>query len=195
MKRVLILFLSAACVFLSGCDVMKQLGGAYTMTQCKYAYHSISDLSFSGMDLSKGVSLAYLPRITALLTGSSSSVPVNFTLNLDVNNPNASAALLNGLQYILSIDDVTFTTGTLNQSLNIPPSGTQLLPLVIGFDLIALLKGESKDAVVNIAKNFIGIGNKASNISFQIKPTFMVGSVPVTSPAYIPINFAFGGGK
>jgi LEA14-like dessication related protein len=165
------------------------------MTQCKYAYHSISNLSLSGMDLSNGISLAYIPRITSILTGASSSVPLNFTLNLDVNNPNLSAALLHGLQYMLSIDNVNFTSGTLQQSLDIPAGGSQLLPLVIGLDLNTLLKGESKDAVVNIAKNFIGIGNQPSNVTFRIKPTFMIGNVPVTAPDYIPVSFSFGGGK
>jgi hypothetical protein len=55
------------------------------------------------------------------------------------------------------------------------------------------MKNNSKNAVVDIAKNFIGIGTKKSNVSVQLKPTFMIGSVPVTSPVYIPVNFSFGG--
>lgn len=182
-------------VTLSGCSVMKDLGGAYNMTQCKYDYNSISQLSLGGIDLSKGVSLTAAPRLLALFAGSTNNMPLNFTLNLNVNNPNQSAALLNGLQYILSIDNVQFTTGSLNQSLNIPAGGSQLLPLNIGLDLATLLKGDTKDAVTTIAKNFIGIGDKQSNVTLQLKPTFMVGSYPVTSPAYIPVSFSFGGIK
>jgi LEA14-like dessication related protein len=145
------------------------------------------------MDLSKGVSIAHIPRITSLLTGAVQSVPLNLTLNINVENPNATAAMLQGLQYILSIDNVNFTSGTIDQALNIPGGGNQLMPLVIGLDMAALLKGESKEAVVNIVKNFLGIGNKSSNVTFQIKPTVLVGKIPVTSPVYIPINFTFGG--
>jgi LEA14-like dessication related protein len=174
---------------------MNQLGGAYTMTRCKYEYHSISKLSLAGMDLSKGFSIAYIPQLTAVLSGNASSVPLSFTLNLNVDNPNQSTALLHRLQYVLSIDEVRFTSGSLDQSLNIPSGGNQLLPLTIGVDLATLLKGDSKDAVVNIAKNFIGIGNKPSNVTFHIKPTFMVGNVPVTAPDYIPVKFSFGGEK
>jgi hypothetical protein len=55
------------------------------------------------------------------------------------------------------------------------------------------MKSNSKDAVIDIAKNFIGIGNKKSNVKVQLKPTFMIGNVPVTSPVYIPVSFSFGG--
>jgi LEA14-like dessication related protein len=179
----------------AGCDVAKQLGGAYNMSQCKYSYNSLSNLNVGGIDLSKGLSLASIPMVTAILTGTAQSVPLNFTLNLDVNNPNKAEAMLNGLQYILSIDNVEFTSGTVNKPMNIPAGGTQILPLAIGFDLATLLKGESKDAVLNIAKNFLGVGDKASNVTFRIKPTFMIGTVPVVSPSYIPITFSFGGKK
>jgi len=195
MKSNQIVFLLILLLSFSGCDVAKQVGGAYNITQCKYDFQSISNLTLSGMDLSKGVSLAYIPQITSILSGSASSIPLNLTLNLDVKNPNQSAALLNGLQYILSIDNVQFTTGTLNQSLNIPAGGNQLLPLQIGVDLATLLKGESKNAVQNIAKNFLGMSNQKSNVTLQLKPTFMIGGQPIVSPVYIPVNFSFGGGK
>jgi len=193
MKSKQIFFILIILLSFSGCDVAKQVGGAYTMTQCKYDYHSISNLTLSGMDLSKGVSLAYIPQITSILSGKASTVPLNLTLNLDVKNPNQSAALLNGLQYILSIDNVQFTNGTLNQSLNIPAGGNQLLPLQIGVDIATLLKGESKDAVQNIAKNFLGMSDQKSNVTLQLKPTFMIGGQPVVSPVYIPVSFSFGG--
>ncbi|MDR2499108.1 MAG: LEA type 2 family protein [Tannerellaceae bacterium] len=197
MKNKAILWLCSISLLLAtaSCDVMKQMGGAYNMTQCNYSYRSLSNLNISGMDVSKGVSLSWLPSITGILSGTAKSVPLKFTLNLDVENPNQSAAMLHGLQYILSIDNVDFTNGTIDRSLNIPGGASQAMPLDIGFDIAELLRGESKDAVVSIVRNFIGIGDKASNVTFRIKPTFMIGTVPVTSPSYIPVTFAFGGKK
>ncbi len=195
MKYKFLFLIFPVFLILSGCNVAKELGGAYNMINCKYDYNSISSLNLAGMNLSNGISLAHLPQITSILTGRATSIPLDFTLNLDVTNPNQSSALLHGLQYILSIDNVQFTTGTVNQSLNIPAGGKQLLPLTIGLDLAALLKGDSKNAVEKIAKNFIGIGNDKSNITIQLKPTFMIGGYPVTAPSYIPVTFAFGGMK
>ncbi|MDR2950054.1 MAG: LEA type 2 family protein [Prevotella sp.] len=189
-----ILALCVIIVTLISCDsVQKSLSSTYNMINCEYNYKSISSLTISGIDVSKGLSVTSIPKITSILSGTASSIPLNFNLNLDVKNPNQSAAMLNGLQYIISIDDIQFTTGSVNQALNIGAGQSQILPLSIGVDLATLMKSNSKDAVVDIAKNFIGIGNKKSNVSVQLKPTFMVGNVPITSPVYIPVSFSFGG--
>jgi LEA14-like dessication related protein len=195
MKVKLVVLAVTMFSVLSGCNVAKDLGGAYNMVQCKYDFNSVSNFRLAGMDLSKGISAVNILQLTSLLTGNMSSIPVNFTLNLDVSNQNQSAALLHGLQYILSIDNIEFTTCMLNQSMNIPGGSKQVLPVALGFDIATLLKGESKDTVVNIIKNITGAGNKQSNINLQIKPTFMIGGYPVVSPVYIPVNFALGGKK
>ena len=196
MRNKSFILLMTVFFVLSGCNVAKDLGGAYNMTQCKYDFNSISNLNLAGMNLSNGISAANILKLTSILTGNaSSSIPIDFTLNLDVTNQNPTAALLHGLQYILSIDGVQFTTGSLNQSINIPGGSKQMLPVVMGFDIGTLLQGETKDAVQNIIKNFVGINDQQSNINLQIRPTFMIGNYPVTSPVFIPVNFAFGGKK
>jgi len=189
-KCVIILCL---CIILTGCDVLKQLGGAYNMTECKYSYNSITQMTLSGIDVTKGVSLSSIPAVLSILSGQATSIPLNFNLNLDVSNPNVSEAAMHGMEYILSIDNIQFTTGKSDRSLTIPSGGTQMLPLTIGFDLKSLLQGGTQDAVVNILKNIIGINDQKSNVTIQLKPTFMVGNLPVTSPVYIPVSFSFGG--
>lgn len=191
LKQVFCLFL--VCFLLQGCDVAKQVGGAYNLTQCKFDYNSISSLKLAGMDLSRGINAVQLLQLTPLLTGQASSVPLNFTLNLDIANPNSSAAFLEGLQYILSIDNVQFTTGAISQALHIAGGGKQTLPLAIGLDLATLLKGETKDAVVNVVKNIVGANDKQSQITLQLRPNIKVGDYTIPSPVYIPVSFAFGG--
>lgn len=192
-KRIFALFVMIAT--LVSCDVAKELTGVASLVNCKYSYNSITNMSVSGINLANGsgLSLTTIPKITSILNGTATSIPLNFTLNLDVNNPNQSTALLHGMQYIISIDGIDFTSGTVNQSLNIGAGQTQTLPLTIGVDLASLMKTNSKDAVVDIAKNFIGIGDKQSNVTLRIKPSFMVNNAAVASPVYIPISFSFGG--
>ena len=194
LKQTVLLFV--ALFAFSGCDLSKQAQGAYNMTQCKYDYNSISSLSLSDVDLSKSSNLLMLlPTLTKILTGSASSIPMGFTVNLDVTNPNKSAAMLNGLQYILKIDDVQFAAGAMDKSLNIASGGTQVMPLSFSIDLATLLSGDSKNAAQNIVKNFIGIGNEKSKVSLSIKPTFKIAGKSIASPSYIPISFSFGGMK
>jgi LEA14-like dessication related protein len=191
-KRILALLLVVTT--LVGCDSVQQgLRSTYNLINCEYSYKSITGLTISGMNLSNGLSITSIPKITSILSGTATSIPLNFTLNVNVKNPNESAALLHGLQYIVSVDDIQFTTGSINQTLNIASGQTQALPLTIGVDLATLMKNNSKDAVTEIAKNFLGIGSKKSNVSLQLKPTFMIGNTPVASPMYIPVSFSFGG--
>ena len=194
MKLKLITSFFILFVVLSGCDsVKREASGLYNLTQCKYDYQSISALTVSGMNLSNGISALNLAKLTTLFSGQSQSIPINFTLNLDVTNPGQSAALMNGMQYIVNIDGIQFTTGSINQSLNVPAGGKTVLPLTVGFDLATMMKGDTKYSAVNIIKNFIGMGNEKSNVSIQLKPTFMIANQRITSPVYIPVNFSFGG--
>lgn len=193
MKTKSILFILTVMLTLSGCDVAKQVSGAYNLTQCKYDFNSISGLQLGGTDLSRNLSATQILQLTTLLTGQPSSVPLNFTLNVDVTNPNATTAMLNGLQYILSIDNVQFTSGSINEAFSVDAGAKQVLPLAIGLDLATLLSGDTKDAVVNIVKNLAGINNQQSQVNLQIKPTFKIGNQSLSAPAYIPVQFAFGG--
>jgi LEA14-like dessication related protein len=193
MKQSLLAIICLLSVILTGCGTGNGLTSAYNVTKCEYKYNSISNLNLSGMNLSKGVSPLQVPKVIAALSGASSSVPLDFTLNLNVKNPNATVAALNGLEYIINIDDIQFTTGKVNQAMTIAAGETQNLPLNIGVDIATLMKGQSKTAVQNIVKNFVGVGSEKSNVTVQIKPTFMMGSMPITSPFYIPVSFSFGG--
>lgn len=186
-------YISLLAAAMVSCDVARQAQGAYNMVNCKYEYKSLSDLSIAGINVSKGLSLLDAPKIIGLLSGGTSSVPLGFTVNLAVENPNQSEAMLNGMDYILSIDGVQFTTGSLERQLSIPAGGTGTLPLALGFDIAAMLKGETHDAVANIVKNFIGIGSDPTKVALQIHPSFMVGGYKVVSPVYVPIGFSFGG--
>ena len=194
MKQTVLLFV--ALFAFTGCEFGKQLQGVFNMKECIYDYNSVSNLTLSDMDLSKNTNiLTLIPALTKILTGGASSIPMGLTVNVDVTNPNKSAAMLNGLQYILKIDDVQFAAGAMEKSLNIASGGTQVMPLSFSVDLATLLSGSSGNAIQNIVKNFVGIGSEKSNVSLGIKPTFKIAGRDMVSPSYIPINFSFGGAK
>lgn len=183
----------AVLTAITSCDVARQAQGAYNMVNCKYSYQSMSNLSVAGINPAN-MSLADAPRILSLLTGDITSIPVGFTVNLGVQNPNATEALLNGLEYVLAIDGIDFTAGSLDRQLSVPAGGTGTLPLAMAFDMATLLKGDTQNAALNAVKNLIGMGNgTASNVTLNIRPSFDVAGYKVTSPVYIPVSFSFGG--
>ena len=196
MKQKIYIFLMVVFMpMLSGCDVTKGLQSALNMRHCEYRYQSITNLTISGMNLSNGISAFQLPQILAILGGTVSSIPLDFTLNLDVHNPNPSQAAFQAVQYIIQIDDVEFTNGMVNQPFSVDAGQTAQLPIQIGVDIATLISNHSQSAILNIVKNFIGVGTEKSNVTVQLKPTFTVGVSRITSPVYIPVSFSFGGAK
>ncbi len=183
----------------TSCDVVKQLAGTYNMVNCKYDFRSLTGVSVAGINVSQ-LSLMDAPRILNLLSGGATSIPVGCTVNLDVNNPNATDAILNGMDYALAIDGVDFTSGSVAQQLSVAPGGTGVLPLAMAFDVATLLKGESRDAVIGVVRNLAGLSglgavknDQASKVTLNIRPSFDVAGHKVTSPVMIPVNFSFGG--
>lgn len=189
---VSMLFASAA---LTSCEVARQAQGAYNMVNCKYEYQSLDDISVAGINVSRGVSLGDAPKVLNLLSGDASALPVGFVVTLGVSNPNQGEAQLNGMDYILSIDGIDFTSGSVDSRLSIPAGGRGTLPLAMAFDVAALLKSETRDAAANVVKNLVGLGDKPTEVALKIRPSFMVAGHKVTSPVYIPVPFQFGGKK
>jgi len=192
MKKVIALF--GIIVFFFSCDVAKQLAGTYALTQCKYDYHSISGLSLAGINLQNISSMSSLNPLSAanLLAAFASpkgSLPLNFTLNLDVTNPGVQTAILNGASYILDIDGLEMTQGSVNQQIQIASGQKSALPITMGFDLKKVMSGKSLDAIKNLALNFAGIGSAASNVTVKLKPSLLIGGKPLVAPDYIPISF------
>jgi LEA14-like dessication related protein len=187
--------LIATMVVLTGCNVLQSGLSAFNLANCDYKYKSISNLKISGIDLSNGLSVLAIPQIVSILSGNASSIPLNFTINMDVKNPNSGVAAFQALQYIISVDDVQFTTGNFDQPFSVNAGETKGLPMTIGLDIAQLMKSNSKSSIENIVKNFIGIGSEPSKVTVQLKPSFKVGEQLFSSPMYIPVSFSFGGKK
>ena len=194
MKKTAYCVLFTVTVMLSGCAALQgSLSNAYNLANCDYKYRSISNLAVSGMNLSDGLTPLMIPKILTILSGNASSIPLNFRLNIDVLNPNSGAAAFQSLNYIVLIDDIRFTSGNFSQAFHVDAGETKVLPMDIGVDIAELMKNNSRAAVENIVKNFLGLSNTASKVTVQLKPSFKVGEQTFASPVFIPVNFSFGG--
>ena len=167
-----------AVAMLAACNVTKDLESAYNLKDCKYTYRSISNIKVDNKELS----LMNTPKILALLAESPSSLPLALPLNFNVQNPNATAAAL------------AFTEGRITEPFRVNAGETKTLSVAIGTDVGHLFSGESRNAMLRIVQNLIGIGSKEqSTVTVQLRPTFNIGGVPITSPVYIPVSFKVGG--
>ena len=194
MKKIITSILFSVMLMLSGCTVLQSgFSNAYNLANCDYKYKSVSDITISEINISKGLSALMIPKLLSILSGNASSIPIDFTLNLDVNNPNTGTAAFQALSYIVSIDDIQFTTGNFRQPFSVGAGETKMLPMTIGFDIAELMKKNSRPAIENIAKNILGIGESSSKVTVQLKPSFKVGEQTFTSPLYVPVTFNIGG--
>lgn len=192
MKKIISLISIAVIIW--SCDVAKQVAGTYQLTQCKYDYRSISGLTLAGVNLQNIHSLSSLnvtniARLTGAFGSKSGSLPLSFTLNLNVTNPGNQTALLSGMGYILEIDGHQMTSGFLDQKLQVAGGSNALLPISMSFDLKQVLGGESLEAMKNLAFNFAGIGSNTSNVTVKLKPSFTIGGQTINNPSYIPVSF------
>jgi hypothetical protein len=84
-------------------------------------------------------------------------------------------------------------SGTNNSQYTIPGSGVTTIPLSISLNLMEILKGKSKDALLNFGLNLADAGNKPTRVQIKLKPTvYLSETIPLSYPGYITLGTEFG---
>jgi LEA14-like dessication related protein len=194
MKKSIIIL--STILLMYSCDVVKQIGGAYNLMQCKYDYKSIDNIQIAGIGLGKGksVSILEIASLTTILSGGSlQNIPFSMVLNLDVENPNEKdAAYLNGMDYMIELNDMEFSSGKMDVPVRIEPGKSAVIPLSIGVDLKNLMNRYSKEKVSSEMSRFLGVSPGQTKVTVKLWPKVLIGDVPIKSPAHIPVTFLFG---
>ena len=195
MKKFILIL--SAVVLMTGCDVMNKIGGAYQLSQSDYRYNSLNNIQLSGMNLgnASGISLSNLAAISTILSGGSAmqSIPFSMTLNMDVTNPNTTAAFLDALDYAIQINEMEFVEGKMDIPIRIEPGETKMVAVPISVDLKSLMNRYSQQRVTSEMSAFLGITPNKTSVSVKLWPKFLVGGTLVKVPAPIPVVFNFGG--
>ena len=195
MKRIT-LILSAA-ILLTGCNIMNQIGGAIQLSQSEYRYKSLDNIMLAGINLgnASSISLSHLASIATVLSGGSSvqSIPFSMTLNMDVTNPNTTAAFLDALDYAIQINEMEFAEGKMNIPIRIEPGETKVVSVPVSTDLKSLMNRYSQERVTNEMSSFLGITSNETSVTVKLWPKLLVGETLIKVPAPIPVIFNFGG--
>ena len=194
MKKAIIIL--STILLMYSCDVVKQIGGAYNFTQCKYDYNSIDNVELAGINLgkAKSVSVLQIASLTTILSGGAlQSIPFSMVLNLDVENPNEKGtAILNGMDYMIELNDMEFTNGQIDTPVRIEPGESAVVPLSIGVDLINLINIYSKDRVATEMSRFLSISPGQTKVTVKLWPKVIIGNKAIKSPTHIPVTFLVG---
>lgn len=193
-KTIFILCIALMC---SGCDVVNRISGAYQLSQSEYRYHSIDNIQLSGINVGDAstISLSKLASIATALAGGSTmqSIPFNMNLNMDVTNPNTTAAFLDALDYAILINDMEFVEGKMDVPIRIEPGETKVVPIPVSVDLKSLMNRYSQQRVTSEISSFLGITPNKTTVSVKLWPKLTIGNTQLKSPAAIPVEFTFGG--
>lgn len=194
-KRIFIILFAA--IILNSCDIVNKIGGAYQLSQSEYKYNSLSNIQLSGINLgnASNISVSNLASIATVLAGSSSmqNIPFSMTLNMDVTNPNTSAAFLDALDYSIMINEIEFVEGKMDIPIRIQPGETTVVPIPISVDLKSLMNRYSKDRIANELSGFLGITPNETTVTVKLWPKLTVGNTLIKVPTAIPVEFKFGG--
>lgn len=178
-------------ILLSSCGVVQQVQQAKRFAKCEFRMTTIQQLELGGVNIQrvrslKDLSLTKAARLTAALT--EKTLPLTFDLNVESSNPNAETAALNKLEWRLFIDEKEMMAGEMPNRIEIPAHASAEFPIAISVDLKKVLSGEKKDAVLTLAFNLVGEGDRPSNILLQIKPTIVVAGVAMDYPGYFDVK-------
>ncbi|MFH1120142.1 MAG: LEA type 2 family protein [Bacteroidota bacterium] len=188
--------ISLTLALVSGCEILDQARQVAMLSKCEFKLKTVDQLRLAGVNIQQvnkltDLNLTDAAKITAAAV-SGGSLPLNFTLNVEARNPNASSAGLTKLDWILFIDDIRMISGVNEQRVQIPGNGgTGIIPLTIGIDLKQALKGKSGDAIANFGLNLAGAGNKPTRITLKARPSIMVGTQSIAYPDYLTIQNEF----
>lgn len=192
-KRILTLSLLVTVMVWGSCKTIKELTN---FAKCKFRYTNITQTQLAGIDVTKVINYKDLNIKDAAKVATNlaqGKLPLNFTINLQVNNPNAELAALNKLDWIAFIDDRELINGVLNQRVEVRPGETATLPLTVSADLIQAFKNEPKDKLPGYAFGLADKDGKPRRVGIKVKPTIMVGKMPFSYPGWITLSQEFKG--
>jgi hypothetical protein len=191
-------FVVAIGMLAAGCGILSQVQEMRNFAKCKFRMYGVEQVRLAGVRIEGKSSIKQLNVLDGIrLAGAlkSGRLPLQFTLNIEVKNPNAETAGMNRMAWILLIDGREMIRGDLDRHIEIAPNGgVAPLPLEIELDLRQALSGESKDSMLNLAFNVAGEGTRPTHVTLRVKPSILIAGQSVDFPDYITISTEFGGG-
>lgn len=170
----------------------RQLKEMANFAKCEFRLKSVENIQLAGFNVQQKKSLTDFSVLDAAkLMGAvaQNNFPLQFTLNVDVKNPNPVQASLNKLDWILLIDGIQMVQGTTQNKLQIAPNGgVANYPLLFNINLRDVLKEKTGQSLINFGLNMAGAGNQPTRITLRAKPYVSIGNFQLAYPGYFDIK-------
>ena len=152
------------------------------LSRLKFKIVSVSNLQLAGVSLEGKKNVNDLSSLEALRLSAAfvrNSLPLSFTINVDVKNPNDGSggyprtnATIVSFPWRLYIDGKETVTGNIGSEVSVQGTGeTSVIPLKISVDLVRFFKDKGYEGIINLALNLSRQGNSTSKITLYAQPT------------------------
>lgn len=191
-RNLFLLIITTTLISLTSCRQIRELN---RLAKCQFRLQEISNTKLGNTNLQNVSKLSDIGilSLAKLTTGfATGSLPLKFTANIEVKNPNQKLAALNKIEWIAYFDDIELVKGSINKRVEIAPNKTAIIPINIECDIRKILSKKSLDALINLALNLSNTGNSSkSNIGIKIKPSIRILNKEISYPSYFKIEKEF----
>jgi hypothetical protein len=196
MKTTHVFLLLFAVTVLSACTALQQLAA---LSKCQFKIDSIKNTSLAGVKIQglrnfQSLSVTDAARATtSLLSG---KLPLDFTMNVAVKNPNTMTAAMTRMDWEALIDDSKLLGGTVTDRVEVPGNGgTATLPLNISVNLKQIFNTLTRDQLLSLPFGLADAQDKPTRVALRMKPTIEVATRPLTYPGWFTVKRDFTAGS
>jgi hypothetical protein len=186
MKKFSLLLLFSFILF--NCRTIREVKN---LAQCEFSTTTIENLKLANVnvqDASEIAEIGPLEIANILRSVSQKTLPLSFTINININNPNEKLAALNYLEWIAEIDKVEIAKGVVNQRYEIPAGQSIVMPLQISSDLYKIFSQKEGRDLIAKALGIKDDDNRPKNLTLRVKPSISVGKGYIKYPGYIAVS-------
>jgi len=157
------------------CCSCKSVRELRAMQKCDFSFVGISDFEYAGVQFNKiqsveDIGIEDITRIIA--AAASKSTNASFNINVKVVNQSNSLAAVNGMKWILYMEDDKLLEGDLSTPFSVEPQGSAVMSLRA--NIVPSTRGRAAplQQIFRLYQNITGFGNgDAPNLTLKVKPT------------------------
>ena len=190
MKKILFL-LSIPALCLSLLMSCSSVQGVKNFSNCQFNYKDVTNIRLASIDVSHIRSpkdLSYVDLLQLIPAFKDKSLGMNMNVNINVTNPNPDEAKLEGVDYIVWVDEREVLTGNMDKKISIGANQTEVLSLPVSINLLNMATFSTMDALLEFAIGLAADNPDASRMKVSLKPYFNVGNKKVKTPFYITVG-------
>ncbi|MBR5696178.1 MAG: LEA type 2 family protein [Paludibacteraceae bacterium] len=190
MKKILFLLsIPALCLsLLIGCSSVQ---GVKNFSNCQFNYKDVTNIRLASIDVSHirtPKDLSYVDLLQLIPAFKDKSLGMNMNVNINVTNPNPDEAKLEGVDYIVWVDEREVLTGNMDKKISIGANQTEVLSLPVSINLLNMATFSTMDALLEFAIGLAADNPDASRMKVSLKPYFNVGKKKMKMPFYVTVG-------